>query len=344
METNPEKQTVTEVKCETVKYRMNNLCADEVALFDRALHYNPSATLTEMDRASLQKAVRDTSDVDVAAALFYHSVITDTENSKFLDYLEIKEKTVNGNYPDYSSEKVLFLMVPGMFYKDNPEIQASGQSLRQFARKLGLKDDLVNVKQTGTVDENGQIVCDYLKNVDDKEINSIIIASVSKGSGDVKRAIGICGGESYFKKVRGWYNIGGITNGSLLVNGILADFNHRMQARFYFFIKGYSWKGLKSIRHGIDAPLEKPVIIPERLKIVSVIGVPFYRFVTPRAGPYYKYLVQFGPSDGMVLLADAYMPSGKIYPSLRNDHYFSFAFPEERMVAILSYIMESMHN
>jgi hypothetical protein len=319
---------------------MDNLCTDEKEYLDRALKYDPSITLQNLDRDVLKKVVQETHDVDDAAALFYQRVISEPENKLFLDYISNKEKEIKKSYPNFASKKILFLMIPGMFYQDNPHIESSGETLRKLARKLGLKDDIVKIKQTGTVDENGQMICDYLKNNNNSEIKSIILASASKGGGDIKRAIGICGNEEYFKKIRGWFNIGGITKGSLLVNGILNNFRNRMEARIYFLFKGYNWNGLLSIRQGKDTPLDEPFVIPSGMQVVSIVGVPFFRHVTPRARPYYNFLIQFGPSDGIVMLADSYIPGGRIYPSMRNDHYFQFAFTEERMAAILSYIVE----
>lgn len=334
-------RTYKTVDCSLKGYWIRNLCEDEKQYLDRAASSYPEyPDLRSLTAESLQKITRETKDVDIAAALFYHRAVSEKKNQEFYSYISRKEAEFEKKPPDFSEKKALFLMVPGMFYRDNSDVESSGQALRKLAASAGMKEGLIEVEQTGTVDRNGEIICRYLQGFDSSEADGIILVSASKGSGDIKRAAAFCGKEPYFRKVKGWFNIGGIVKGSLLINGIQDGFRSKMEARTYFFVKGYSWKGLLSMRAGEGAPLEKPAVIPEHLLIVNVVGVPLFRHVTQRARPYYEYLIRFGPSDGMVLLADSYMEGAVLYPSFRNDHYFQWPIPENRILAMISYILE----
>ena len=328
------------VDCNIQQYRMQNLCEDEKQYLDDAAKFNPDLNFNDLDRNVLQKITLETKDVDIAAALYYQRLLKYPSNKEFLYYIDTKEKLYNKKMPDYSSRGALFLMVPGMFYKDNTEVDASGKSMRELVKQIGLKEGVINVEQSGDVDRNAVIICNYLKDFKDTEVRGIILVSASKGSGDIKRAIARCGKEPYFNLVRGWFNIGGITKGSMIVDGIRNNFKNYIEARLYFLIKRYNWKGLMSIRHGDNAPLSSEVDIPSYMTVVSIVGIPLFRHVTPRARPYYEYLIRYGPSDGMVLLSDAYIPGGYIFPSFRNDHYFQYSLSKERMAAILSFIIE----
>jgi len=329
------------VECKTQQYRIQNLCDDEKKYLDHASKIDRKLKFQDLNRDYLQNITRDTKDVDIAAAMFYQRLLLDSRNNSFLNFVEKKEKQFNQRLPDYSSRGILFLLVPGMFYKDNKEIEASGNSLRKLVRRVGMKEDLVEIEQTGDVDTNAKIICKYIQNVDQSDIKGIILVSPSKGSGDIKRAIAHCGAKPYFKLVRGWFNIGGITKGSMIVDGISSNFRNYLEARLYFLFKRYNWKGLMSMRNGSNAPLAEKVNIPSFIEVVSVIGIPLFRHVSPRAKPYYTYLIRYGPSDGMVMLADAYIPGGYVYPSFRNDHYFQDPIPENRLLALLSFIVET---
>ncbi|MFN9535428.1 MAG: hypothetical protein ACK59W_13620, partial [Pseudanabaena sp.] len=49
------------------------------------------------------------------------------------------------------------------------------------------------------------------------------------GSSDLKIAFKKCGKEEYFKKVRGWYNIGGLNKGSRLVQEIDGNWGDQLE-------------------------------------------------------------------------------------------------------------------
>ena len=333
----PTKRNVR-IRCITNAYRISNLCDDEKKLLDWAASYPAYKNLNELTREVLQKVTRQEKDINKATALFYHRVITEPRNKIFLDDLERREKQIAKKLPNYSREKVLLAMAPGMFYKDNPEVGADGRILRALARKIGLMEALIPVPQDGTVEENGEIICKFIRNA--VSAKKIILTSVSKAGGDVKIALEKCGDKSYFKKVIGWYNVGGINRGSVLINRIESGWRSRWEARIYFFIKGYNYQGMRSLRAGKGAPLEGKLQLPKHVRVVNVVGVPFERHVTKRARPFFKGMLPYGPNDGLSLNADSIISGGAIYPAFRNDHYFRWPMPENRILAFLSYLVE----
>ncbi|MCB1307799.1 MAG: hypothetical protein KDK30_06455 [Leptospiraceae bacterium] len=337
--TDPE---VREVRCDSSGYFIDNLCEDEKEYLDWAAAFPEYPEFGDLDQQALRTVTKETLDPDKAAALFYQRGIQVPRNRAFYEYLNRKEKVLREQLPDYSDRNVLFAVVPGMFYKDNPTIGADGAQIRRLAAQLGLKQDLVEVEQTGTVAENAQFICDYVKSRTD--VNAIILASVSKGSGDIKKALQICGEDPGFQKVIGWFNIGGINKGTLLINEIENHWNYKLEARSYFCWNGYDWDGFLSMRAGPDAPLNFEIDIPDHILLINVIAVPIYRFVTERAKPYWLHLAQFGPNDGMSLLADLTIPEGITWLSWRNDHYFRNAIPESKMQAFIVYILEQQNN
>ncbi len=329
----------TSIQCTFKEYGIENLCEDEKAYLDWAKSQKQFTSLDQLSRETLHNITQETLDVDKAAALFYYRSIEEPKNKKFISYLDQKQKELLKKLPDYTKKNILLAFVPGMFYKDNPQVGADGKSFRVIATQLGIKETLIPVEQTGTGEENAKIICKFIE--DENESNGIIIASVSKGGSDFKLAMKQCGNETYFKKVKGWYNIGGVNKGTEVINGVQDYWRYRFESKMYFWWKNYKYDGFLSMRYIKNGPLDFDLTIPKDFLVINIIGVPQFRFVTERAKPFYEYLIRFGPSDGMTLLGDSYIKEALTYPSWRNDHYFQWPIYHERMQSILVYMVET---
>ncbi|EHQ07007.1 hypothetical protein [Leptonema illini] len=328
------------VTCLDEEYEIPNLCEDEKEYLDWARGYRPELKFSDLTGEDYKGIVQTTKDVDKAAALFYQRLIADPRNRSFLNQIKAIERR-DSEKRSQSGAGLLLAVAPGMFYKDNKgEVDATGASLRSIARELGMAEAIIPTEQTGTVQQNGHIICEYVENIQkSKKVSGLIIASASKGSSDMKMAIRECGRQPWFRVVRGWINMGGILNGSRLVDYILNNPSAYWRARYYFWRKGYDWDGLRSMRHGEDAPLSGPVDIPSGMTVINIVGVPLFRHVTTRARPFYLAMVPQGPSDGIILLSEAYIPGTITYASFRNDHYFQWPVPESRIRAFLIYLI-----
>ena len=332
-------QKVQKVDCTTNSHYMENLCDDEVQYLQWAEELKDYPRLADLNRDVLYQITQSTQDVDKAAAVFYTRVLREPANRRFYEYLERKEPQLVKQTPDYSNLNLLLALVPGAFYEDNTGVGADGAKLRELVVNMGLKEDMIRVEQTGSVYRNAEIICNYLEQRTD--VDGIVLASVSKGSSDIKMAIKQCGDQPYFKKVIGWYNIGGINKGSVLVNALNDDWMNKWEARTYFCLQGYDWQGVQTMRADRGSPLDFELELPEHILLINVVGVPTWRFVTNRARPYYEYLVRYGPNDGVSLLSDTYMPGGITWASWRNDHYFRWPISEQKMQAFVVYIIEN---
>ena len=161
---------------------MDYICEDEKEYLDWAASYPKYRKLTDLTRDVLYNIMKETGDIDKAAAVFYHRAITEPTNRKFIEYIYTKQNEFMRKIPDYSSKKLIFAIAPGMFYKDNKEVDADGKLIRAIVKQLGLAEAVIPTDQTGTVDNNGKIICDFIKS--QTEVKGIIIGSASKGSGD----------------------------------------------------------------------------------------------------------------------------------------------------------------
>ena len=330
------------VECKKDRYFIKDLCQDEEEYLDWASANKQYPKLSDLTQTALQRITASTLDVDRASAMFFTRSLSDKRNRNFMEYLVRKESDTSNIGYSNSDENLLLAMIPGMFYRDNPEIEADGHSLRKLAVSIGISSVVIPVDQTAPSDINAQIICDFLSLQDSRK--RIIIASVSKGSADFKRAIQKCEKSNDLKNVIGWLNLGGINKGSRIIDAINDSTPYFLEARLYFFWKGYNWSGFQSLRFSENDGLNSDMKLPEHIKTINVVAVPLFRHVTARARPFYEYLIRFGPNDGFNLLGDSLLPGSITVPSWRNDHYFQRAVSTKQIRAVLEYLAADDKN
>ncbi len=327
------------VACNFHEYNVRDLCEDEKEYLDWAKKsYLEFPKFENINQAILKRIADETEDIDKATSIFYQRILEDKKTKHFLNELKTIENKISKVNINYTGKNIKLSLVPGMFFQDNPEIRARGSQIQELAEELGISVETVPINHVGSVDENGQIICEYLKNSVKNE--KIIFVSPSKGSSDIKRSIQICGNEVYYKNVIGWFNISGILRGSYVIQIIENSWINYLEARTYFFLKGYNWNSLVSLKAGKGNVLDSDFILPENLIAISLVAVPLYRHVTERAKPFFLSLAPYGPNDGFTLLFDSIIPNSFIYPAWRNDHYHSFGFHPNTIKAFMIFLAE----
>lgn len=326
------------VKCDIQEYNITNLCEDEKNYLDWAKSAYPEyPRFEDLNQKVLKKIADETEDIDKATSIFYQRILEHKNTKEFLQEISKLEKQVLKQKIDLGRKQVKLVLVPGMFFQDNPDVRARGGAIFDVAKELNLQVETAPIDHVGTVEENANILCNYLRtNTDGKKI---IFVSPSKGSSDIKRSIQIYGKEKYYKDVIGWFSIAGILKGSYVIQKILESKINFLEARTYFFLKGYNWNALLSIR-AEDPILNSEFEIPETMIAVSLVATPLYRHITERAKPFFLALVPYGSNDGFTLLYDSIIPNSYIYPAWRNDHYFSYGFQANTMKAFLLFILQ----
>ncbi|MEM7182277.1 MAG: hypothetical protein AAF518_15285 [Spirochaetota bacterium] len=331
-------EDLRDFSCKKNKYAIEYICTDEEALLDWASSYPKYSSLQSMTQENLQRVAQDKS-IDHATALFYHRMISEPKNRRFRETLqELEEGTQDTTQ---LSEKLRFLVIPGMFYEDNPNVGANGEYPRAVAKSLGIAEGLIAVGQDNTVEANAQIICRYLQR--DRMAGSIIIGSISKGTADMKVALQRCGQEAFFRKVRAWISFSGISQGTYLVNYLEQDWWASLEVRYYFWKNNYSYQALQSLRVTSYSVLQEKMNIPKSLLLVNILGVALENAVTNRAKPMYQALSRYGPNEGMNLLAHSYVSQGVSYPIWRNDHYLRFPLSQAKLRALFIFLVQKIY-
>ena len=94
-------------RCEGNDYYVDYICEDEKEYLDWAASYPKYRKLTDLTRDVLYNIMKETGDIDKAAAVFYHRAITEPTNRKFIEYIYTKQNEFMRKIPDYSSKKLI---------------------------------------------------------------------------------------------------------------------------------------------------------------------------------------------------------------------------------------------
>jgi hypothetical protein len=329
--------------CTEEAYFAENLCPREHELLRWAAGYPDHPSLADMTPDNLREIAAETGSVDRAAAVFYHRAATADRNERFLRYVERVEKQFARQEapPPVDTEDVLFVFVPGMFYEDIEIRGLEGEPLLEAARKLGIASAVVPLAQTGTIEDNAGRIAAFLRR-EAERYRRIIVASASKGSADFAVMLHRYDQSPFVEKIHTWLNVGGILEPSVLADTIEERWWLRARAKAFHWINGYEYDGFRSMSSSVNGRpgvLAGELRIPDHIEVISVVGVPLSEHVTNTTRPFYRVLRDFGPNDGFLLLGRSRLADEVLYPAWRNDHYFQWSLPPERIKAFFAYAL-----
>ena len=329
--------------CRGEAFRLTGLCDDEIELLKSALGDSAVNTSEGSDRDHLRKLGVERG-LDYATAVFFQHVSATPATRQYLNRVDgIRARLARQKQqPPLGRKDITLAMIPAMYYDSNASVGGDGRDIRNMAGRLGIPHELVIVNPDGHVNENGEFLCDWLKQ---RPEHKFLFASISKAALDIKRAIQLCGQApdgGAFRNVVGWLNIGGTNRGSYLVNEMDSYWAYRWRAKYFFWREGYTYESFLSVQVDESAPYYAHVRFPPRMKVVNVIATPIRQHLTARSAEAYQILSKHGPNDGLTLLADSFMP-GAINVSLwGNDHYF--AFPAKREILLRTALTDFIEN
>jgi hypothetical protein len=221
--------------------------------------------------------------------------------------------------PDLSLAGYTCAIAPGAFYKEFPHTGADGRLLGEAAKTLGCHVEVIPTASTGSLSDNAETILKWLSAHQDRPT---ILASVSKGGSDIKAALSRPGAAEAFRSVVAWISVGGILDGSPMVNWLLAKPLRLAIHRLLFWLRGYNFEVISDLLHGPGAPLSAPLVLPPQVHTIHVIGFPLTEHMTRRLTRLFRHrIAAAGPSDAAILLSDVCRWPGVVYPVWGADHY-----------------------
>ena len=146
------------------------------------------------------------------------------------------------------------------------------------------------------------------------------ILSICKGGAEFRLALQHFREQLPLEKISVWFNVSGAVHGHDLINLMTRTRMGRLRTRVVCASIGADWRGIEQLRSE-HAFFQKPLKLPDKLKVVSVFGVPLLHHLQPYLVPKFNRLKALGPNDGMLLLSNLNIRSGWIYPIWGADHF-----------------------
>lgn len=233
--------------------------------------------------------------------------------------------------------QVQVVVVPGMYYREHPDVGSDGQIVHKVAAALGVRVSGVPLRSTGSIDENVAHLKTHLEHAvgDDP----VWLVSISKGGSEVRRYL-----QAYSLpgKVQGWLNIAGIPGGTPYVDMKLVSPLQRLFYRVMCPLVGVSFKAMDQLR--AQHPAWQASHWPTNVEMIHVVPVPLPAHVNPFLSRRYRKLLPFGPNDGLVPLANYLAMPGRMYPLWGVDHFMRTAELSRLLYRFMHYITQPTHR
>lgn len=306
---------------------------EDAELLHRAAGHREMMTLAECTPDALCDAARKHG-VDFAAAVLFDRILANPRHAALIARVNT---SINLTKERVETRETSLVIVPGAYYREYPQFGGDGRLLREIAGEIGLFSEMIPLPSTATLHDNAAKILAYLQSLKGKRV---VLASLSKGSADVKTALQLPGAAHAFSHVTHWIDLSGILDGTPLATRVTRSLPLSMLARAWFWWRGYEWRMVDDLAEKNSGPLCKPVQLPAHLRVIHVIGLPMTRHVTtPMAQRHHRRLSALGPNDGCMMLAQCVRWPGELYPIWGADHYLR---PPERMKPLARAILHDV--
>lgn len=258
--------------------------------------------------------------VDFAALFLAHQLMRNDCNREINDSFNRVLKDKGANAVDPSPYLVLF--VPGWDYAENGH--ATGADFAQPRRlmtALSMENHLVALAPTGSVEDNAIVFTrEVVRHAHSGK--QIIIAGASSAGPAIHLALAEHGDSAAFKSVKAWLNLGGILQGSPLIDHFDA-LPHRWLRDAVAWYMGWDVKAIESMSASTARARFQRLRLSQPPLIINYLGIPLSGQVSRHAADKYPLLRAQGPNDGLTLLTDAIAPNSLTVVALGSDHFFA---------------------
>ncbi|MGJ4746216.1 hypothetical protein ACQV5M_07645 [Leptospira sp. SA-E8] len=312
----------TALDSELAKYYLENYLSGEKSnsSFDKKIdeiHFKYSKS--NPDKNVLLEISGKTS-LDFAAIYFAYKTLKQKGNTKlqkdFLKYLS----GARNNKLSFIKNEYDILLVPGFDYVDNGHITgADFAKPKVLLKNAGFNVRLVEIDPIGSVEENALFISETIRKSKNKKL---LIGGASSAGPAIHLALGNYLKPNETKHVKAWLNLGGILQGSPLLDIFSKGFKGSL-FNFVVWIKKWRMRSFDSMRSEISQIRFKENNIPKHILIVNYIGMSLSGNISKFASDKYRMMKDLGPNDGLALLPDLLAPNSLTILAEKSDHFFA---------------------
>src|SRR5579871_4638180 len=241
------------------KYRV--MTEDERELLARAAAWPGCRSWNDVTRSCLSRVAVEQG-VDFATALLYERLRQSDRHGPFIrrvDALLGKRDSLHGKLD------ALLAVAPGAFYRELPKTGGDGRLLRQHVAAYGCRTAVIPTNSQGSTADNGRVIRDWLA---DHAHEKILLASLSKGSADIKAALAETEAATVFRPVTAWLNLSGLTDGSPVVSRMRQSKLRSAFGRLLCWYKGIDFAVLEQLEWGPGKVLDFPLALPSHIQLI----------------------------------------------------------------------------
>ena len=280
-----------------------------------ALHEQAQTQLAKLDGAlpsgRLLADLAGNGQVNLASRVLYEALRRDARHGPFINAVDRSPARAQNIL-----SAPLIVIVPGMFYRQYPEIGADGKLLTEIAARFGVATTVLPTASLGSVSNNVEILHAHLSSMPPRPF---WLVSMSRGSAEVKWLLQTYPNAPYLRQLGRWISLCGIPSGTPLHEGIHASRILRALHRTLARVNGVS-PALSEELRASNAKWQ-PTSCPEHVRVINLIAIPLSWHITASAVRRYQRLCHLGPTDGVLLLAEYLKEPGLIYPLWGVDHF-----------------------
>ncbi len=234
------------------------------------------------------------------------------------------------------------LTVAGWRYRSHPEHGADLESVGRLARALGMDHALIDTDEDGTVEANAAVIAARLRV---QHRRPIVLFSVSKGSAEVALALDLVGRDptNHPSRVAAWINVNGLIGGTPLADRLMSAPASWLVAAV-IAARGGSMQTIASMTTEERRNVRRRLRFPSDLLVVNYQAAPFTDAVGPDALMGHWLLSDWGPNDGVSLLADALVADAITLLEPASDHFLRLADRDHRIEALLRATIEEARS
>jgi len=287
--------------------------------------------------------------VDFATLYFIRRTLMDQRNAQWQSRFaalvrELRAKSALSIRKDLEERMELsrfrFLFVPGFHYRTDPSSGADFAGPRTYLRNCGFDTRLVEVEEDGTIEQNAAFIAAAVRKetLDGKHL---IIVSTSIGGPETAVALGKLLPVDDLRPVAAWISVGGLLGGT-----VLADEAERWPmswlTKLAFLFKGIDTRAIPGMTTVSSRRRMTELRVLKSILVLDYVGAPLSGQVAADVKGRWKTLARFGPNDGLTLLADEVLNSGRVVFEIGQDHYYRDPEIDLKALALACLVLEQL--
>ena len=279
--------------------------------------------------------------IDFASLFFVDRLLADNctaqVNQEYQQFLSLSQDID----PELASSAMV-LFVPGWNYlKKGDYTGANFASSIKVAAENNIEHALVPVLPVGSVEQNAQILAEQIRS----QISAgkpLILVGASSAAPAIHMVLGDFLTESERSSVLAWVNVGGILQGTPLVDRF-QSWPQRGLLNLVAWWNGWSTQAILSMNTENSRRRFSEITPFQDILILNYLGVPLSGQLTKYAKGTYSALRSYGPNDGLTLLPDAIAPNSLTIIDFGADHFFTQGPDmQDKTLALIKLVFEGL--